>query len=83
MTKIGAFAAKTHLAQLLERVAHGEKVLITRRGKPVAMLVPPESERPADVSAVVREMLDARDQGGPRLGKGLTARELREAGRRF
>jgi len=32
--------AKTHLSRLLERVALGEEVIITRRGKPVAKLVP-------------------------------------------
>jgi prevent-host-death family protein len=83
MRRIGAFAAKTHLGQLLERVAQGEKVLITRRGKPVAMLVPPEDGVQVDVAAVVREMLACRDRCGPRLGKGLTMRELREEGRRF
>jgi prevent-host-death family protein len=32
--------AKTHLSEILERVAEGEEVLLTRRGKPVARLVP-------------------------------------------
>ena len=36
MTTIGAFEAKTHLAELLVRVEHGEEILITRRGRPVA-----------------------------------------------
>ena len=40
MTSIGAFEAKTHFSQLLERVARGEEIVITRRGKPVAVLAP-------------------------------------------
>lgn len=40
METIGAFEAKTHLAALLDRVAKGEKITITRHGVPAAMLVP-------------------------------------------
>jgi prevent-host-death family protein len=32
--------AKTHLSRLLERVAHGERVVISKAGQPVADLVP-------------------------------------------
>jgi prevent-host-death family protein len=39
-SSIGAFEAKTHFSQLLERALHGEEIFITRRGKPVAKLVP-------------------------------------------
>ncbi len=40
METIGAFEAKTHLGELLDRVERGESVTITRHGKPVAQLVP-------------------------------------------
>jgi len=40
MNTIGAFDAKTHLSQLLDRVEQGEIIEITRRGHPVARLVP-------------------------------------------
>jgi prevent-host-death family protein len=83
MTTVGTFHAKTHLAQLLERVERGERVTITRRGKPIAMLVPAETPEPVDVGEVVRRMLAVRDASGPRLGPGLSIRELREEGRRF
>jgi prevent-host-death family protein len=83
MTTVGAFEAKTHLALLLGRVQRGEKILITNRGRPVAMLVPPEPGRGGDTGALVKEMLAARDLGGPTLGKGLRARDLRGEGRRF
>lgn len=41
MTKsVGVHEAKTHLSELLDDVAAGEEVLITRRGEPAARLVP-------------------------------------------
>jgi prevent-host-death family protein len=41
MTKsVGVHEAKTHLSRLLADVAGGEEVVITRRGEPVASLVP-------------------------------------------
>lgn len=40
MTKsVGVHEAKTHLSRLLDDVAAGEEVLITRRGEEVARLV--------------------------------------------
>lgn len=45
MAMIGAHEAKTHLPKLLDRVARGESLTITRRGKPVAKLVPVATER--------------------------------------
>jgi len=62
MDTIGTFEAKTHLTRLLERVALGERIVITRRGKPVAMLVPPEVEEKRDPAQVGREMLAYRDR---------------------
>ncbi|MBX3414035.1 MAG: type II toxin-antitoxin system prevent-host-death family antitoxin [Pirellulales bacterium] len=83
MIEVGTFEAKTHLTQLLERVAKGDRIVITRRGKPVAMLVPPEVEQETDVAAVVRAMLAQRDQQGPKLGRGVSVRQLIEEGRRY
>lgn len=40
MSTIGAFKAKTHFSRLLQRAEHGEEITITRRGQPVAKLVP-------------------------------------------
>jgi prevent-host-death family protein len=83
MTSVGTFEAKTHLTALLGRVAKGEKILITNRGQPVAMLVPPEPENPGDVAGLVQEMLRIRDEQGPTLGKKRTIRQMLEEGRRF
>lgn len=37
---VGAFEAKTRFSALLDRVERGERIIIERRGKPVAELVP-------------------------------------------
>ena len=44
---VGVHEAKTHLSRLLERVAAGEEITITRRGEAVARLVsvPPGPKR--------------------------------------
>jgi prevent-host-death family protein len=79
MTSVGSFEAKTHLPRLLERVARGERTTITKHGRPVAMLVPPPTEK-ADVEEPVRELLEF---GKGRSLGGLTLREMAEEGRRF
>jgi len=52
-TSIGAYEAKTHLAQLLDRVVDGERFVITRHGKSVALLVPLDAEDRPDPDDLV------------------------------
>lgn len=40
MAQIGMHEAKTQLSKLVERVEAGEEIVITRRGKPAARLIP-------------------------------------------
>ena len=40
MTTVNVHDAKTHLSQLLDRVAQGESITIAKAGRPVAELVP-------------------------------------------
>jgi prevent-host-death family protein len=42
MREMGAFEAKNKFGQVLDEVEHGEEILITRRGKAVARIVPAE-----------------------------------------
>ena len=42
---VGVHEAKTHLSRLLHVVSSGEEVVITRRGREVARLVPPRRSR--------------------------------------
>jgi len=82
MESVGSFEAKTHLPQLLERVANGEEFTITKHGKPVAKLVPAEIvAAKRDVRQVIEEMRAFRK--GNTLGEGITVRDLIEEGRRY
>ena len=38
--QIVAFEAKTHFSQILEKTEQGEDFIVTRRGKPVAKIIP-------------------------------------------
>ena len=42
--QIGAFEAKTHFSQIIEQAEHGEDFIITKRGKPVAKIIPFEKK---------------------------------------
>jgi prevent-host-death family protein len=44
MTTVNVHEAKTHLSQLLARVAEGETVIIAKAGRPVARLSPIERD---------------------------------------
>ena len=79
MIEVGAFEAKTQLSMLLEQVSQGEEVLIRRRGKPVAKLVPIEQAEQQDVRRTIAALRVHR--AGMTLG-GLGWRELRDAERR-
>jgi prevent-host-death family protein len=43
MKVVGSFEAKTHLSALLDEVARGESITISKHGRPVAMLVPADA----------------------------------------
>lgn len=40
MSTVSAFEAKTHFGSILDRVASGEEIVITRHDKPIARIVP-------------------------------------------
>ena len=81
MITIGAFEAKTHLSALLERVAQGESIRITRHGKPIARIVPDDPER---ATSDLTEVIDAIREY--RRGRNIAQEEIRSlinGGRRF
>ena len=78
MIEVSAFDAKTHLSSLLDKVTLGEEVLITRRGRPVARLVPAEQAERASAESVIEELLKLRR--GLKL-RGLNWKQLRDEGR--
>jgi len=79
MRSIGAYEAKTHLPRLLDEVEQGERITITKHGRPVAILVPPASVVRLDADVALARIRELRK--GIRLG-GLSIRELIDEGRR-
>ena len=81
MATVSAFDAKTRFGELLDRVAKGEEVIITRHDKPVARMVPEGAPRLADVRRAVtglcqlQQRILARTRGRARLSD----REVRAA----
>jgi prevent-host-death family protein len=81
MASIGAFEAKTHLSDLLDRVARGEQITITRHGVPAALLVPVTETAPKLThQEIVEGMRALRRRVKP--GK-MSVREMVNEGRRF
>jgi prevent-host-death family protein len=69
MKTVGSYEAKTHLTRLLDEVARGETVTITKHGLPVAELRPVGGtvrRRPSDVISALQ-----------RARKGVTLGEVR------
>jgi prevent-host-death family protein len=81
MTLVGAFEAKTHLSDLLDRVGRGERITITRHGIPAAMLVAVEETKARrSLQEILADMRKLRK--GLKPGK-MSVREMVEEGRRF
>jgi prevent-host-death family protein len=48
MKQVGVFDGKTHFSALIEEAEHGETIVVTRKGKPVARIVPVEKPKPRE-----------------------------------
>ena len=79
MKTIAEAEAVTHLADILDRVEHGESLTITRNGKPVAQVSPVVTPKQRSTSDAIREL---RDFGKGRRLDGLKIRDLIDEGRR-
>ena len=80
MITVGSSKAQAHLSRLLDQVSKGERVTITRYGRPVAMLVPVSQESSRHPEEVIRELIEFRK--GHNLG-GLSIRDMVAEGRRY
>jgi len=79
MIEVGAYEAKTHLSNLLEKVAKGELVKITRHGVPIAILSPAEGVIKKPVDKTIDEIKKFRK--GHKLA-GLNLQDMIKEGRR-
>jgi prevent-host-death family protein len=78
MRKIGTYQLKTHLAEVLDAVEHGQTVIVTRHGKAIARILPDTTEQRDRVDKAVEAL---RNFPRTRLPKGVTIRDLIEEGR--
>lgn len=77
METIGSFEAKTKWSALLDKVADGKEIVITKRGKPVARLIPESNALQQEMDNVIHQLKALRK--GATLGK-LNWKDLRDEG---
>lgn len=58
LRRVTAFDAKTRFGELLDRVARGEEIVITRHDRPIARIVP-EGRRPSEQTRATVDRLRA------------------------
>ena len=76
---VGAYDAKTHFSELLERVESGEEITITKHGAPVARMIPVKKQSSLEERRQAIERL-LKMQKGLSLGN-LKIRDLINEGR--
>lgn len=83
MRTIDVQDARENLDALLQEVAEGGQVVITRAGEPVAILQSPNVPVPdaSQLEATVDRLLHLRK--GRTLGPGVSIRDIIEEGRRY
>jgi prevent-host-death family protein len=79
MAKVSAFEAKTRFGELLDRVSHGEEIVITRHDKPVARLVPEGAPRLDDVRRAVAGLRELQQRIRRRSKAKLSDSDVRSA----
>jgi prevent-host-death family protein len=79
--QIGAFEAKTHFSQIINQVEGGADYVVTRRGKPVAKIIPFEKKQDMTFQEAVAEFKEIRKKYRGKPGS-FNIREAIEEGRR-
>ena len=77
--EVGAFEAKNRLSELLRAAEAGRSIVITRRGRPVARLIPAADDRLEDLVELKAAFQALRDE----IDGLVDVRELVEEGRRW
>jgi len=79
--QIGAFEAKTHFSQIIQKVENGADFIITKRGKPVAKIIPFEQEKKMTHREAVEALIEMRKLYRGKPGD-FNVREAIEDGRK-
>lgn len=80
MAEVSAYEAKTHFSQLLARAEKGERITITKHGRPVAELVPLAAQKRMTKAEAIARLKAFRATHS--LG-GVSIRELIDEGRKW
>lgn len=75
--KIGAFEAKKQLSQYLDQVRQGKEFVITKRGKPIARLIPYYESTSRTINSVTLDFKRVR----ARVASSVNVREYMRRGR--
>jgi prevent-host-death family protein len=80
--QIGSFEAKTHFSQIINEVERGADYVVTRRGKPVAKIIPFEQKPEMTFQEAVAEFKELRKRFRGKPGS-FNVREAIEEGRKY
>jgi len=72
MAEVGIRDLKTHASEIVERAEAGEAFLVTRRGKPVAVILPFTVDAEDLILAHAARFIRLREEGRAELRKGQT-----------
>lgn len=64
MREIQASDAKAHLSRLLDEVERGETIVITRRGRPVARIIPEAGRSQHEIRDAIENIKELRKHTG-------------------
>jgi prevent-host-death family protein len=79
MTTMTAVEAKKRFRELLDRVARGEEVVITRHDKPVARIVPEGDRRMDDIRRAAQDLRELREEMKRKGFKPLSDKEIKDS----
>ncbi|MBV9771969.1 MAG: type II toxin-antitoxin system prevent-host-death family antitoxin [Bryobacterales bacterium] len=79
MSTVTALEAKTRFGELLDRVARGEEIVITRHDKPVARIVPEGRQSLDQVRRAIESMRAQREEMVRKGFKPLSDKEIKAA----
>ena len=76
---VSTFEAKTHLSRLLQEVEKGRTITITRRGKPIARLVPIDGLPQLKAGDLVEKFRAIRESVGGKFDVVALVRQMRDS----
>jgi prevent-host-death family protein len=79
MMEIRSSDAKARFSELLDQVEHGETVVITRHGRPIARLVPESDRRQQEIDEALEGDQASSEGDGPDYAGGTPVLQARGA----